>query len=518
MNKNPLEFMLTPENGECTGAEYRTCFMSRDVVSELSSDFTLPDYYPEIRKLLRIETNVSPAGRYIGGGSAEFSGKVDYEMIYVTSDGEMASAPLGCDYAFEVPIARPENAPDPFAPEVIADSRTENAVGRVMSPRKVSVKCRLRSKVRGYCLSEYAPRIDSGAKCEKLTEEILCADSRRYMSEELTVSAQIPCDTELMTPVYGHADAYIKEISASGGLVTVSGEARLRVLCTEEGQPKEICDNLPFTCEIETDTHGDSAAQELWTAFPYVTDTDVTLEDGNVSAKINIVCCADLHRNSPLTVVKDLYSTEGTENILTETHKYSTVMAAGGETVRFSGALRPGNLQLTEDSRAFDAYGVAEIEDCTYENGKININGRCRAGAVILSAGEYYVTEESLPISLSVTAKKPEGELSLICCASVYGAECKLENGAATVTGNIYLSYAVTDGRNITAVKSAEIEKSQALDGGITVCYPSAGQTMWGVAKKYRVPLSSLALANDLPMSAVSSPLPENVKYVIICK
>ena len=72
MNRNPLEFMLTPENGESGGAEYRTCFTERDVTTELSSDFTLPDYYPEIRKLLMIETNVSPAERYIGGGSVEF--------------------------------------------------------------------------------------------------------------------------------------------------------------------------------------------------------------------------------------------------------------------------------------------------------------------------------------------------------------------------------------------------------------------------------------------------------------
>ena len=518
MNKNPLEFMLTPENGEGVGAEYRSCFMSRDVITELSSDFTLPDYYPEIRKLLRIDTSLSPSNRYIGGGSAEFSGKVDYEMIYVTSDGTVASAPLGCDYAFDVPVVRPENAPDPFTPEVIADSRTENVGGRVVSQRKVSVKCRLRSRVRGYCLSEYAPQIDCDVKCEKLHDEILCSDSRRYMSEEQTLSEQIPVETELLTPVCSRSEAYIKDISASGGLVNVTGEARLRFLCTEEGQPKEICEILPFSCDIETDIHGDSAAQELWTAFPYVTDTDVTLEDGNISAKITLSLCADLHRNSPLTVLKDIYSTEGTEKIETAEHKYNTVIAAGGDTVRFSQPLRPGNLQLTEESRIFDTYGAAEIDECTYENGKICLTGHCRAGAVILSAGEYFVTEENVPITLSVSAKKPEGNLSLICRENVYGTECKMENGTATLAGNIYLSYCVLDERSATVVKSADFERSQEHESGITVCYPAAGQTMWGVAKKYRVPLEAVAAANDLPMSAMSDPLPENVKYVIICK
>ena len=519
MNKNPLEFMLTPESVQGAGAEYRTCFAEKDVVSELSSDFTLPDYYPEIRKLLRIETNVSPSGRYIGSGSVEFSGKVDYEMIYVTADGGLASAPLGCDYAFEVPISRPENATEPFAPEMMADSTPENVIGRVLSPRKVGIKCRLRSRVRGYCAAEYAPCVENDAKCEKLTDEILCADGRRYMSEELTLSVQIPCETELLTPVYGHCDTYVKDISDAGGLVTLSGEARLKVLCVENGQPTEICENMPFNCEVETDVHGDGASQDLWTAFPYVTDTDVTVEDGRISAKITLLCCVDLHRNSPLTVIKDIYSTEGTENIKTDVIGYNTVLAAGTENVKFSQTIRPGTLQLTDKSRAFDVGGTAELEGCTYENGKISLSGRCRVTAVILTGGEYSVMEEGIPFSLSVPcANRPEGEMEVVGRASLNGVECKIENGSASVSGNVYLSYSVLDGRSITAVKSVEIEGESATETGITVCYPAQGQTMWNVAKKYRVPLSRLASANDLPMSALSGPLPESVKFVMICK
>ena len=206
MNKNPLEFMLSPEITEGAGAEYRTCFTLRDVLTDLSSDFTLPDYYPEIRKLLRIETNISPAGRYIGGGSVEFSGRVDHDMIYVTADGGVASAPLGSDFSFEVPISLPDSATENSMLEAIADSEAENVNGRVMSPRKVNVKCRLRSKVRCYCASEYAPEIDGGQRIERLTEEIVCADSRRYVGEEISLSAEIPCDTEDISPLYGRTE------------------------------------------------------------------------------------------------------------------------------------------------------------------------------------------------------------------------------------------------------------------------------------------------------------------------
>ena len=44
----------------------------RQIVTELSEDFDLPDYRPEIKRLLRVQAKVSPADTYIGAGNAEF--------------------------------------------------------------------------------------------------------------------------------------------------------------------------------------------------------------------------------------------------------------------------------------------------------------------------------------------------------------------------------------------------------------------------------------------------------------
>ncbi len=519
MNKNPLEFMLSPDTYEGFGAEYRTCFMTRDALTDLSSDFTLPDYYPEIRKLLRIDTNVSPAGRYIGGSSVEFSGRVDYEMIYVTSDGEMASAPLGSDFTFDVPLSRPENALDGSLLEAVADSVAENVSGRVMSPRKVNIKCRLRSKVRGYCTSRYAPEIDSGAKFEKLTEDVIFADSRRYMGEEIQLSAQIPCDSESVMPVYGGADAQIKEISASNGLVSVSGMAHLKIVCNNNGAIEELCEDLPFACEIETDTHGDGGGQELWTAFPYVTETDISLEDGKLSANITLICHADLYRNTPMTVIGDIYSTDGEESVTSETLEYKTAIAAGSEVMKLNGELRPSNIQLSDTSRVIDSGAAASIEGCKFEDGKIKLWGKCNVTAVISSSGEFSTFEDEIPISLTVAAdRRPQGEISSVCRGAVCGLECSLEGGVIRVAGNVYLSYGILEGRSASVIKAAQSKASSTDECGIIVCYPDSGETLWGISKKYRAPLSKVALENDLPISAASEPLPDNVKYLIVCK
>ena len=46
------------------------------IFTETSGDYILPDYLPEIRKILKVTSKVIPAGKFISGGKAEFAGTV----------------------------------------------------------------------------------------------------------------------------------------------------------------------------------------------------------------------------------------------------------------------------------------------------------------------------------------------------------------------------------------------------------------------------------------------------------
>ena len=63
----------------------------RTVTTELSNDYTLPDYQPEIRRILKVIPSILPPAKYIGGNNAEFNGTIDYNMLYVGADGGIYS-------------------------------------------------------------------------------------------------------------------------------------------------------------------------------------------------------------------------------------------------------------------------------------------------------------------------------------------------------------------------------------------------------------------------------------------
>ena len=63
----------------------------RTVNTEVSGDFTLPDYQPELRRLLAVMPTPLPPAKYVGSTGVELNGTVDYQVLYVGGDGGIYS-------------------------------------------------------------------------------------------------------------------------------------------------------------------------------------------------------------------------------------------------------------------------------------------------------------------------------------------------------------------------------------------------------------------------------------------
>ena len=73
----------------------------RELSAEVAGDFTLPDYQPEIKRLLRIGVNLLPPNPFAGSSGAELTGSMDYYVLYVGQDGGVYCAPLSAEYRLE---------------------------------------------------------------------------------------------------------------------------------------------------------------------------------------------------------------------------------------------------------------------------------------------------------------------------------------------------------------------------------------------------------------------------------
>ena len=94
--------MTNPYMGESTArGTVQLPYPLRAVTAEVAGDFTLPDYQPEIKRLLRIGVNLLPPDPDQAGG--DLTGRMDYSVLYVGGDGGIYCAPLSTEYRLEIP-------------------------------------------------------------------------------------------------------------------------------------------------------------------------------------------------------------------------------------------------------------------------------------------------------------------------------------------------------------------------------------------------------------------------------
>ena len=74
---------------EVENRRVRMPICDRTINTEMSNDYTLPDYQPEIRRILHVNATVTHPTKYVSAAGAEFNGSIDYDLIYVGTDGEL---------------------------------------------------------------------------------------------------------------------------------------------------------------------------------------------------------------------------------------------------------------------------------------------------------------------------------------------------------------------------------------------------------------------------------------------
>ena len=100
----------------------------------VDTDYTLPDYCPEISKILKCKTDVFIISKGINGKNVGVDGNVLITLIYVSDEGELYS------YEYQYPFNKTFEGADGIEnADIFAAAKTDYINCRAVSPRKVDV-------------------------------------------------------------------------------------------------------------------------------------------------------------------------------------------------------------------------------------------------------------------------------------------------------------------------------------------------------------------------------------------
>lgn len=461
----------------------------QSVRSELSGDYTLPDYHPEIRRLLHVSANVLPPAKYVGGSRVELDGTVDYQILYVGADGELYTAPLTGEYSVAVPL---EGGTDIDMGEgvcVMATSRADSISPRVTGPRKLTLRTRLQTEVSAYGKQMLSEHVRGEAAPESICvqyDEARMAEPAVFHGEELTLREVIDGVASDVRVVSADAGALVHDVTSRDGEIGFAGEVRLCLLCAyPDGRMETIRRQLPFEGRMEAE---ETAGEEMGLrASVYVSELAVHVEEGCLSCDVHLIPEAQRTVNRTLRYQKDLFSTQCPSEIVYGNHTLPVHLRSFCGNLSQSERIALSELSIPEDTKIVSAYGTACFEESECRDGKYVLTGQSRYVLVCERDGEYSTSELTLPLRYTADGG---AEAASDFDATVRVVDCRARVSGDTLELDAELSLDGTWLGETRVRPVEEISFGEPLarrSGEMILCYPAPEETLWDVAKRYHV-------------------------------
>ncbi len=498
------------------------CDAGGETVScEAAGDYTLPDYQPEIRRILMIRTAVLPSAQYVGQSRAEFSGTVAHTVFYADGEGKLASVTLDTPYEFSLTL------PAEGEYTVWADSMAEATSCRLGGPRKISLRTRVRSLVHLFYSNRVTPDIrgmgsrEDEASLELLKKKIPVGRVTSAASEEMSLFSAVRSEAvmgEEARCLFAGGSLLVSECRPREGGCALRGDVWVRALLDDgNGTPCVVKDKIPFEAflPMEGVSEGDGCV-----AQGRVLSCDVQLgpaDEAGTAVSFDVVCEAEALAASRkiLEVTADLYSTAYEMSCQHRTVTYPLPMGATMGNYTVSGSQKRGE-DSEEAVTVIDTDGRLDIHGVTVEHGRATVGGALTATVILAgppreesAAPHLFSLELPLPFRIETDLRPDTGhDLRFACHGELISARGRLEGDCVAVDAEIALSLRAFEEPEIRLLAEAEPDRSVAVEHGgrcVYVVYPQEGDTLFSLGARYHKSRAALAERNGLPPEALNA-------------
>ncbi len=506
--------------------------MSNGFTTDLAAEFVLPDYQPEIKRLLRVRAVPLPVEQYLGGSAAELSGAVEFQALYAAEDSSLWCATKREEYRLSCPFEA--GADFDLSDGLVCDVKTEieGVSGRVSAPRKLAARCRVRTSVK--LLADRPNAEDLPEDAERLPGTMYASRVRLGKSAPFTLTDEIllEAQTAPLRVISASAEVFPAEVQSAADAVLCRGEILLSLLCAAEQEapsldntgdcvpaaaaPTELHRKIPFAVEVPVEGATSACSATAWGSCPEIT---VSVEENRILCDVTAVICARAVCREELFFTRDAYSTGTLTEPVWRTLPATRLLACKNGNCSLSATKELAELGLPADARVIETTAEVLPQPPEMARGNYILPGNLRVRVLAQApSGECFASEFDLPFRYESPAESdtaPSANDSIITPVSV----------RATVDGTrlqavaelaVALSLAATDQvKTLAALRTGEAVSAPAFD--MTICYPAPDDTLWSVAARYHTPVSSIQKKNDLPDAAPDSPDSlKGIRYLVV--
>ncbi|MCL2213105.1 MAG: DUF3794 domain-containing protein [Oscillospiraceae bacterium] len=486
---------------------------------ELSDDFVLPDYLPDVKKVVWVDASASIDGRFTGSGSLEYDGSVMYRVVFISEENTLANAVFRAGYNNKIVNDElTEDCVDLIVPVV------EAVNCRMQNPRKFNIRSRAGANVSIWRRGSMMPDLfGAKEKDESLLETRLgtipamnmmnIRESDFSLSEDITIEKTLPLISSL---VYTKADIYIDECRAASDRLTVRGNCDMECLYltqTEETAPEYtmIRRSWPVTQTIE--------AQGISEKYECLASVAVVNLEANVRAdehgamrmiELDITYGIDVEAASSKQVsfVDDAYSLNRECQNVTRKKTVGSFVEAIRENFSMNESFMVSDLSETAiDTIIGSRVEVSFDQDFTEsKKGNATLTGTAAVNVVGVTV-DGVLTDLSTEIPVRFESHVPVvANMKIRTEARTSNIRCRVDNGKLYTdfeTSFVAMVYTeeqkeIVEGIKLGADLAVATGATTQPDSAMILYYPERGERIWDIAKRYGTTRGDIFAQNNL--------------------
>ena len=492
------------------------------IPSELSADYILPDTYPDVKKILRVCAKPVLIGRYISGKRLEFSGAVDYKVLF-SADTENGESIHAVHFAGEWSGSLPDIESIDTASVCVIPTVSACTV-RLANPRKLTIKSTVSTYARISVPCPVAPSIEGThtaaeeASLERLGHTVTARRERTFLADVLRISENLEPDASqpaIDEIISCGAQIYLGEAKINANDLTVALKGAANVNCIykpqgEAGVYRSFSRRLPIAYIVDASEYTDVFAAcraETLCARALATTVEINAEVGensygerrmlelDVSADVNV----SIVGGEDVPVVLDAYSlTRETECITREyTARAPGKMLCASFSVGES--LGRSELAIPENAKVIDTEIEIVSPGISVERGRLLLTASAVTSSIIEADGSFSGISATIPIKCELSAGEVSEPLYFAADLTASDVRVRLDNERIYFDFEVSLCAEICErSRNVavSAVRFTGECKRTPVGATLTLCYPTESDTLWQIAKRYKTTVAAIEAAN----------------------
>lgn len=499
----------TLEQGLATN---RTIF-EQSVEQPIDTEFTLPDYCPEIERILKCRVIPRISSKSQNGSSFTADGNASITLIYAGSAGEISS------YDYQVPFSKTldigaagtEPADAVF---VTCDVMLDYATCRAITPRRINVHGAVMAKIKAQCRKNtnvIADIDDENVQMQKGTATTTVPMAQTEKQFSLEEEVEIPSDkAAVICMIRCSSTAVVNECKIVSSKAVVKGRLCIDALYKSENGCEKLKTEIPFSQVVDipgADEDCSCSAKLEVCSFDMRPKTGMSGEARTfmVDARINVVVEAFCNRE--VSLIYDAYSTQHDTTVSKSDVSFDKYVYGTDETF------------ICKKTLEFPEGSFNEIVDVWCDMGGNTVKSE---GSSVVIAGELMVCilgrdpsgtavfyERPAPYDYRVHLDKmPEG-MKCVPVINVSGTDYSLMgSGKVEIRAELKISVTVIEVTKyslLSRISVNEDSKKPTDDSALVIYFADKGEKVWDIARKYNTSPSEIASVNELSDDTLAS-------------